>query len=239
MRSRTLARKLLLATAFLLGMAATAYAAPLIEYQASSFSGSSNENEQLARVNVGAVNVQIGGFGVYGRARSDTGVAWVIFDLTDLVNPVFQSSVQQVGTAPVATWYDSPAMSFTLLANHTYAMGLVANKVNGDGGFWWATGDFPFGGGNQTANGLTLLDDTSGVRAGYCNGGFGPCGSTTQTLTSFMTGTYPDVFSQTLSTRTKMSLHIQAVPEPAEWTMLVAGLLAIAFIAVRRNKDLS
>jgi hypothetical protein len=234
-RFKTLLYNLLLAAGILASAISTANALPLIEYQATGLTGATNENEQLAKVTVGSANVQIGGFGVYARARSDTNIGWVIFDTTDLLNPVYQSPVQSVGAALAAMWYDSPAMNFTLLATHTYAMGVVANKIGGTGGFQWATGDFAFGGGNQTSNGLTLLDDTSGVRPGYCNGGFGPCGSGTRTLTSFLTGSYPDVFSETLSTRTKMSLHIQAVPEPAEWAMLIAGLFVVGFIARRRN----
>jgi hypothetical protein len=45
----------------------------------------------------------------------------------------------------------------------------------------------------------------------------------------------PTLYTVNNSNRRKMSLHITPVPEPSEWTMLVAGLLAIGFIAVRRN----
>ena len=34
-----------------------------------------------------------------------------------------------------------------------------------------------------------------------------------------------------------LTLHVAAVPEPAEWTMLIAGLLVIGFIARRRRQN--
>jgi hypothetical protein len=49
----------------------------------------------------------------------------------------------------------------------------------------------------------------------------------------------PDLPTINNSNRSKMSLHIMPVPEPAEWTMLVAGLLAVGFIARRRDRIIS
>jgi len=47
----------------------------------------------------------------------------------------------------------------------------------------------------------------------------------------------PTLYTVNNSNRREMSLHISApVPEPAEWTMLIAGLLVVGFIANRRNK---
>lgn len=232
---RSILKRLLIAGALVLGTVTNADASPLLEHQGSGLGGTTNENQQLAKVTVGSTNVQIGGFGVYGRAQTTTSLGWVIFDMNDLLNPVFVSGPQQVNATTSATWYDISA-PLTMLAGHTYAMGVVADKVN-SGGFQWSTTYNPFGGSATTQNGLSLLHSTAGVRAGYCNGGWGPCGATT--LSAFLEGTYPDVFMSTLDTRTKMSLHVQAVPEPAEWSMLIAGLLVVGFMAHRRKPGLS
>jgi len=226
MKSQSRLATLLVAIGMTIGSAA-AHSAPLIEYQGTSFIGATNQNEPLAKVVVGTSSVTIGGFGVYGQAQAAGNVEWVIFDSTQLSSPVFTSAAQQVSARPgtfasQATWYDSPAMNFTLLAGHTYAIGLIADKV-GTGTFnWGASPDSPFGGtAPPPANGLTLSFMQALSNAGVVNGSF--------------TST-PTLYTVNNSNRREMSLHISApVPEPAEWTMLIAGLLVVGFIANRRN----
>ena len=229
----SIVKNMLVAGALSLGTFATAQAAPLLEYQASAFGQSAGENQQLAKVQVGAADVQIGGFGIYGRAASQMNIGFVIFDLNDLQNPAFLSSPQQVSASAAPTWYSINA-PFTLLSGHQYAMGVVADKISS---FSWGSGAASE---VTTSGGLTLLNNTVGVKAGACSGGsFGGgaiCQNSAPTLSSFLTGTYPDVFNTTLSATNKMSLQIAPVPEPSEWAMLMAGLAVIGVIGSRRKR---
>jgi hypothetical protein len=233
---RSILKNVLVAGAFLLGTLATAQAAPILEYQYEGYLAQSlGENQPLGKVVVGANDVQIGGFGVYGRAITAGNIGWVVFDLQDLQNPMFLSGPQQVSASATSSWY-SVSAPLTLLNGHTYAMGVVADTVMG---FGWANGAFttptP-----TVSNGLTLLSQTAGVKVGACSGGSAlggaMCQNSSPTLTSFLTGTYPDVFNTTISSQNKMSLQIAPVPEPSEYAMLLVGLAVIGFIGNRRKQ---
>jgi hypothetical protein len=204
-----------------------AVAAPLIEYQGTTFMGVTNQNQPLAKVVVGSSNVTIGGFGVYGQAQVAGNVKWLIFDPALATPLVYLSGAQAVaarsGTfASQAMWYDSPAINFTLQAGHTYAMGLIADQVGTNTFRWGSSADNPFGPyPTTTANGLSLPFMQALDNSGVVSGAF--------------TNT-PTLYTVNNSNRRMMSLHISApIPEPAEWTMLIAGLLVIGLIAHRRN----
>ena len=116
-------------------------------------------------------------------------------------------------------------------------MGLIADRAGAIGSnFQYAAGyNSGFGGDPKTtttANGLSLpftqwltLNAVTGCSGGVC---------------SF--GGNPTLFQDT-STTYKPSIRIfdvtPAVPEPSEWTMLLAGLLLIGFIATRRNRGIN
>ena len=156
----------------LLGLAVAIFLSPvvvqqaradiIVQYQGSSFGGSAGTNQLLAKVTVGASDVNIGGFGVYGQPTVETTLKFIIFDTTQLLSPVFLSDPVTVPGNPgspiasFAQWYDSPVLDFTLLANHTYAMGVTA-KTNAVGNFYLGHDYFPFGGNpTVTGGGLTL-----------------------------------------------------------------------------------
>jgi hypothetical protein len=237
---RSIFKTLLVAGTLALGTLATAQAAPLLEYKYEGYLASSTgENQPLAKVEVGGSNVQIGGFGVYGRASTAMNIGFVIFDLNDLQNPAFLSGPQQVGASPSSTWYSINA-PFTMLSGHTYAMGVVADTRTA---FGWANGAFmtptP-----TVSNGLTLLSQTAGVKVGACSTGgqFGGAwcnAGSSATLQSFLTEPYPDVFNTTIGPQNKLSLQIAPVPEPSEYAMLLVGLAVIGFIGNRRKQKMA
>jgi hypothetical protein len=236
MKSQLHLTRLLVAIGITIASAITS-AAPLLEYQGTSSLGVTNQNQPLASVLVGPNDVTIGGFGVFGQAQVAGNLKWVIFDAAQLGSPVFLSQAQAVSARPgtfatQAIWYDSPAMNFTLVAGHTYAMGLMSDRVGTSTFYWGASPDTPFAprpttpGDGLTLNFLQKLDNsgiTGCTAAGLC--------AFTNTPTLY--GTFAD------SNRRKMSLHIAAVPEPSEWAMLVVGLAVIGFMASRRKQTMT
>ncbi|GEM_PF-5786924 len=214
-----------------IGIAATANADLMIEYQGTSYFGVTNQNQPLAQVVVGASDVEIGSFGVYGQAQADGNLKFLIFDRAQTTSPVYISALQAVtghpGTfAANAQWYDSPDIDFTLLAGHTYAMGVISDKVGANTFYWGASPDSPFGPGPATAaNGMTLSFRQVLDNSGLVNGVF--------TNTPTLYGSFAD------STRREISLHInspkppESVPEPAAALLLGTGLLGLA--GVRRK----
>jgi hypothetical protein len=224
---------------FFLAICALAIGAPaanaadtLIEYEKASMLEGAGTHQVLSKVVVGPNDVTIGGFGVYGKAQASGNIKFILFDAGPApTQPRFISSAQAVQASSTVRWYDlaDPSFLYTLKAGHTYGMGLISDRANGPSNFQFAAGyNSGFGGDPKTstiANGLTVpftqwltLNAVTGCSAGLCTFGANP------TLFQDNTTTY------------KPSLHIFApVPEPAEWAMLIAGLMVVGFIARRRN----
>jgi hypothetical protein len=165
--------------------------------------------QPFAAVSVGPNDVAITGFGVYGQAPSAMTLKWALFDITGA--RLYVSPEQNVGGVTNMQWYDSPALNLTLLANHTYALGALTNNATGRFIYSWT---YPSA--LISANGLSLPDMRPQV------GNF-----SNPVLTS------PDYYLG------QNSIHVFGVPEPAEWVMLIAGLMVVAFIARRRNQMLT
>ena len=189
------------------------------------------QNQALAKVVVGASDVIIGSFGVYGQAQVNTNVKWLIFDSTQTSSPVYISAAQtesgNPGTfAAKAQWYDSPTISgnFTLLAGHTYAMGLIADQV-GTNTFRWGSTYSAFGGGTSTTDGgLTLQSMQALDNSGLVGGAF--------------TST-PTLYSVNNSNRYEMSLRVfspaaSPVPIPPTALLFGSGLVGLAGLGRKR-----
>jgi hypothetical protein len=195
----------------------------LISNQGTSFWSMSNDFggytdiQPIAVLEVGGADVFMPAFGVYGAAEAAGSMRWVVFQGE---NPIYVSSPQTISMQG-DRWYDSPGIGLTLAANQTYALGVVTSNL-----FAWGWND----GSNGplvpiTQNGLTLPVLTAQAQvtldgAGHFAGD-------------------PIYVSGFESTDFQASVRVLApIPEPAEWSMLIAGLLVIGFIARRRNQFL-
>ena len=192
-------------------LSAVANADTIVQVPTGSFSGATNQNQALSKVVVGGTNVVINTFGVYGQAQVAGNLKWVIFDAASPSAPVYVSPAQAVAARPgtfatMAQWYDSPEMSFTLLAGHTYAMGVMADKV-GTGTFYWGNTYSAFGGGATVSGGGLSLPFMQAL----CNSGLSG---------GVLAGT-PSLYTADNSNRYQMSLRI--VPEPATLGLLITG----------------
>jgi hypothetical protein len=210
-------------------ISATAPASVLVQNAGTSWGGVSGINQPLAKVVVGAADVAIGGLGVFGQAQSAGNVKWVIFDGAQTSTPLYLSSAQAVAArvgefGTQATWYDSPSFTLTLLANHTYAMGLIADVVGANGFRWgveWTTNLMGGGGPSVDSNGVALPFVSS-------SGSAGSLALDNPSLTALDATSY-------YRTSLRIFEATPPVPEPAEWTMLAAGLFVLGFIAHRRR----
>jgi hypothetical protein len=173
------------------------------------------EFQPLSYLQVGGAEVQIGRIGVYGAAEAAGQLRWLVSDGAGFL---YLSDPQPVSMSGPG-WYDSPFIGETLAANQTYIVGLVASNL-----FAWGWNDGVLNGpiSDITQNGLTLQArmgqaevpvDGSGHFAGN------------PIISGFESPDY------------QPSLRVLApIPEPAEWSMLIAGLLVISFIARRRKQ---
>jgi hypothetical protein len=230
MKSAKCLKMWLIALCLVVGTAGLASADLLVEYQGTSYLGATNQNQPLAKVVVGTSDVIIGSFGVYGQAQANTNLKWVIFDSTQLSSPVYLSAALAVpgtsGTfADVAQWYDSPELNFTLLAGHTYAMGLIADEVGASTFNWGASPDTPFGpypsvvGGGLTLPFMQALDNSGLVSGEFTN--------------------TPTLYTVNNSNRRDMSLRVfspEAAPVPIPPTVLLlgSGLVGLAGLGRKR-----
>ena len=214
-------------------LSSSAGAAILIENQQTDFISATGSNQPLTKVVVGGSDVSITGFGVFDQAQVAGNLKWLIFDSNQLTSPVFLSSAQAVvgnpGTfADKAAWYDITNINLTLLAGHTYAMGVIADRV-GTSSFRWGaspdnlSGPYP----TLTANGLSLPFMQSLENSGVVGGVF---------------STTPSVLFIDKTTRRQMSLRIFGseageVPEPASfiiWSLLGAIGFVLGFRRSRK-----
>ena len=91
----------------------------------------------MSVLNVGPSDVQITGFGTFGRLNADGNVKWVIFGTNLGSSPLFSTGPVSQPASAVDGWYDSPTIAFTLLANTSYRLGLMADQ------FFTYNWDFP------------------------------------------------------------------------------------------------
>jgi hypothetical protein len=205
-----------------------AHSAVLVGTQGSTFFSLTNDwgvfrtFQPVADVAVGDSGKFIGGFGVYGRAETADKIRWVIFDNDVLL---WQSGSSAVTPGSDARWYDVdyPTM---LEAGHTYTLGVQANNM-----FAWgwnpqsAEGFGPIGGDGlviqaHTVAMLGVVDDNPG--ADFVGDPL--------LLRGF------ELSGDQVSVRVFDVAGVPAIPEPAEWSMLLAGLLVIGFVANRRRR---
>ena len=214
--------------AFLAG-ALPAHSAVLVGTQGSTFysltehhDGVFDTFQPIADVVVGDSNKFIGGFGVYGRAETADKIRWVIFDNGSLL---WQSGSYNVIPDSGPRWYDAD-YPVTLEAGHTYTMGVQANNL-----FAWgwnpesAEGFGPIGGDGlviqpHTVAMLALVDDNPG--ADFVGDPL--------LLRGF------ELSGDQVSVRVFDVAGVPPIPEPAEWSMLLAGLMVVGFIANRRRR---
>jgi len=114
--------------------AAQARAATILDTTTAN-PGATNETRPansaiLTRIVVGASNVTITGFGTFGRLSAAGNAKWLVYqNPAGGASPVFQTASTPVSASGTNVWYDSPTISFTLLANTTYFLGLQADQA--------------------------------------------------------------------------------------------------------------
>ncbi len=159
---------------------------------------------------VGPANVEISGFGTFGRLNEAGNLKWVIFGNTEGSSPLFSTAPIAATASPDNIWYDSPAISFTLLANTTYQLGLMSDQ------FFTYNWDFP--GVTVSQGGLTQLqfddiNDSNGNAFEFGSPVLGGGGAVVN------------------------SLRVFAVPEPSSVASLLGGGVCLAFGVWRRRRQ--
>jgi hypothetical protein len=117
--------------AFSLAALATSAHAGVLLLDNLDLAGSRDEmrspaNGILAQIVVGAENVQIDQFGVYGRQVSGGNVRFDIFDAA--ANRVYDSGSISAASGAANQWYDSPLFNLTLNAGATYYFGVLSDQ---------------------------------------------------------------------------------------------------------------
>ena len=211
-----------------------AHAQILLEHRGTTYRTQADFQAPLASVAIGDADVPIGGFGVYGQTSVPTNLRWVIFDSASPQAPVYLSDVHAVAPEPGsfaagARWHDSPAIDFTLLANRRYAMGVLADRL-GPSGFRWGmsvtTNRYGGGGPAIDADGLTVSFGSALANAGLAG--------------SFYSTPFVYTFNKAdplqWNAALQPSLRITSpVAEPAEWAMLLSGLMVVGWVSRRRK----
>ncbi len=100
--------------------------------QAGNFSGAIT-----TAVNVGSSNVTINSFGTFGQMLGAGSLKFLIFQNVPNSAPVYSSALIPTSAGSGLQWHDAPTLSFTLLANTSYRIGVLADQ-----GFTY-TYDFP------------------------------------------------------------------------------------------------
>jgi hypothetical protein len=227
--------RLLATLVFVFVNAGSVNAHVLIEHQGTTYRTQADTFAPLARVVVGPADVHIGGFGVYGQTSVGSNLKWAIFDAADAKSPVFLSAPQAVEAsagsfASNAQWYDSPAVEFTLLANHRYAMGVLSDRL-GPMGFRWGVSltESRYGGGGPAieADGFAMPFGSALANAGLAGSFYS---------TPFVY-TFNGVDPLQGNSAIQPSLRIMsAIAEPPEWVMLLTGLIVIGWVSRQTNR---
>jgi hypothetical protein len=220
---------------FIFISATTVNAQILLEHKGTSYRTQSDNFAPLAEVIVGGSDVYITGFSVFGQTSVPTDVRWVIFDSLIPYSPVLLSPIHSIEGRPgsfaaKALWYDSPSIEFTMLANHRYAMGLLADRL-GPSGFRWGV--------NVTSNrygggGRTIDADVVSVpfTAALANAGLAGSFYSTPVVYTF-NGADPLGWNDAIQPSLRI---LSPVAEPAEWAMILAGLMLIGWVSRRRRR---
>lgn len=112
-------------------------------------------------ITVGGSDVDITGFGTFGRLEADGNLQWVIFANTLGSSPLFSTGPVASTAAVSNMWYDSPAFAFTLKANTTYQLGLMADQL--------FTYNWDFPGVTVSQGGLTQASGDNGNAQDFAN----------------------------------------------------------------------
>lgn len=112
-------------------------------------------------ITVGGSDVDITGFGTFGRLEADGNLKWVIFANSLGSSPLFSTGPVAASAAVSNSWYDSPAFAFTLKANTTYQLGLMADQL--------FTYNWDFPGVTVSQGGLTQSDGDNGNAEDFAN----------------------------------------------------------------------
>jgi hypothetical protein len=217
----------LLALCTLLAGALPAHSAVLVGTQGSSFFsltelGSFLTFQPVADVVVGDSDVSIGGFGVYGAAEAAGKISWVMFQNDSLL---WQSGSYDV-LPGAARWYDV-GYSTTLVSGNTYTMGVLANNM-----FAWGQNtdsDEVFG--SIGGNGVLIMPHQTFAQLDLPEQGADFAGDPSVLRVFERSG-----YQTSVRVFDAAGAAPPPIPEPAEWSMLLAGLSLVTLVANRRRK---
>jgi hypothetical protein len=200
-------------------------------------------SQPLATVTVGGSDVFIGGFGVFGKAEAPTSLMWVIFE-GNSNGPKYTFNQTVTATTDAAgQWFNSPSLNslnsgagFQLVSGQTYAMGVVST-----GSFAWSrnydpnlSDTFP----SIQQNGLTLESSEAVALVGFNQSSF--VGDPTRFADADSGQFFPGAIRSSVQIFSAGDFGggpTPPIPEPAEWSMLLAGLLVVAFVANRQRRQ--
>lgn len=229
MRTRLQFTGVLFALCTMLAGAPAANAGVLIQDQGTTtFSmsdfGVYSEYQPFAQITVGSADVMMGGFGVWGAAEAAGQIKFLVFDQENLIYSSASIAATQTQTL---RWYDSPVLSIKLSKDHTYSLGVVSNNM-----FAWGRYD-ESGFATGLQNGLNHDVRENIVQVSLTgNPGSNYAGN------PFLVPEYGvDYFQSSVRVFDLAGGGVAPpIPEPAEWSMLLAGLLVVAFVANRQRR---
>jgi hypothetical protein len=225
MKTSVRLRGALFALCALLAGALPAHAAVLVGTQGSTFFSLTNDWEvfrtfqPIADVVIGSSDVSIGGFGVFGAAEAAGKISFVVFENDAFLWQSASYDVEPDGPK----WYDVDYVK-TLVNGSTYTMGVVANNMFA----WGQNTESDVGYGPVGGDGIVIMPLRTHAQLDIEQGA-------DFVTEPFLQRALDDTAYQT-SVRVFDVAGVPAVPEPAEWSMLVGGLLVVAFVANRRRR---